>query len=76
MLWERWFSEGTADSWTALGKRDIAVERATEYAKRSMPKRLGRVWSGSGMALKVNDKTFIFYSCRPDGVDPRGPKGK
>ncbi len=27
-------------------------------------------------SAEVNDKTFIFYTCLPDTVDPRGPKGK
>jgi hypothetical protein len=27
-------------------------------------------------ALRVNDRTSIFYTCLPDTVDPREPKGK
>jgi hypothetical protein len=29
-----------------------------------------------GGALKVNDKSFIFYTCLPNTVDPSGVKGK
>ncbi len=74
VLWERWSSEGTGDSWTALGSEGSqwACNRASEseYAQgvRKGVERIGR-------ALKINDKTFIFYACLPDTVDPRGPKG-
>jgi len=75
VLWERWFSEGTGGSWTALGSEvsQWVCNRASEseYAQgvRKGVERIGR-------ALKVNDKTFIFYTCLPDTVDPRGRKGK
>jgi hypothetical protein len=75
VLWERWSIEGAGDSWTALGSEGSqwACNRASEreYAQgaRKGVERIGR-------ALKANDKAFIFYTCLPDTVDPRGPKGK
>jgi hypothetical protein len=75
VLWERWLSEGTGDSWTALGCEvsqwacNRASEREYAQAVRKGVERIGR-------ALKVNDQTSIFYTCLPDTVDPRGPKGK
>jgi len=47
VLWERWFSQGTGDSWTAVGVR-YRNGHATEQANRNMPKRSGRAWSGTG----------------------------
>jgi len=75
VLWERWFSEGTGDSWTALGSEvsQWACNRASEseYAQ-AVRKGVER----NGRALKVNDKTFAFYTCLPDTLDPRAPKAK
>jgi hypothetical protein len=75
VLWERWFSEGTGDSWTALGSEvsQWACNRASEseYAQ-AVRKGVERI----GGALKVDDRTFISYACLPGTVDPRGPKAK
>jgi hypothetical protein len=75
VLWERWFIEETDDSRTALGsvQSQWACNRASEgeYAQ-AVRKGVER----NGRALKVDDKTSIFYTCLPDTVDPRGLKGK
>jgi len=75
VLWERWFSQGTGDSWTAVGSEvsKWACNRASEseYAQ-AVRKGVER----NGRALKVSDKTFIFYTCLPDTLDPREPKAK
>lgn len=75
VLWERWFNQETGDSWTPVGSEvsEWACNRAreSEYAQ-AVRKGVER----NGRALKVNDKTFIFYTCLPDTVDPRGPRGK
>jgi len=66
VLWERWFSQGTGDSWTALGSEvsHWACNRASEseYAQ-GVRKGVERI----GQALKVNDKIFIFYT--PEEAD-------
>jgi hypothetical protein len=75
VLWESWFSEGTGDSWTALGCEvsqwacNRASEREYAQAVRKGVERVGR-------ELRVNDQTFISYTCLRDTEDPRGPKGK
>ena len=74
VLWER-FSQGSGDSWTALGCEvsQWACNRARE-SEYSQAVRKGV--ERNGRELKVNDGTLIFYTCLPDTVDPRGPKGK
>ena len=58
VLWERWFSEGTGDAWTALGSEvsQWACNRASEseYAQgvREGVERIGR-------PLRVNDKSRV-----------------
>jgi len=47
VLWERWSSQETGDSWTALGN-EVSQWGATEQANRNMPKGSGGAWSGSG----------------------------
>ncbi len=75
VLWERWLTQGAGDSWTAVGSEvsewACARAREREYAQ-AVRKGVER----NGPALKVDDKTSIFYTCLPDTVDPRGVNGK
>jgi hypothetical protein len=75
VLWERWLTQGADDSWTAVSSEvsewACARAREREYAQ-AVRKGVER----NGQALKVNDKTFIVYTCLLDTMDPRGPKGK
>ncbi len=75
VLWERWFSQETGNSWTAMGSEgsEWACNRARE---REYAQAVRKGVERDGPALKVNDKTFIFYTCLPDSVDPRAPKGR
>jgi len=75
VLWEGWFSQQTGDSWTAVGSEGSkwACNRARE---REYIQAVRKGVDRDGQALKVNDKTSIFYTCLPDTVYPRGPKTK
>ena len=80
VLWDRWFSQQSqqaGDSWTALGSEasEWACNRARE---RAYIQAVRKGEERNGQALKVNDKTFIFYACHLGTVDPsdalRGPR--
>jgi hypothetical protein len=75
VLWERWLTQGAGDSWTAVGSEvsEWACARARE---REYAQALRKGVERNGQALKVDDQTFIVYTCLLDTVDPRGPKGK
>jgi len=74
VLWER-FGEGTGDSWTALSS-EVSQWACNRAREREYAQAVRKGVERNGQALKVNDQTFIFYTCLPDTVDPRGPKGK
>jgi hypothetical protein len=75
VLWERWFIEETGDSWTALGS-EVSQWACNRASEREYAQAVRKGVERNGRALKVNDQTFIFYTCLPDTVDPRGPKWK
>ena len=75
VLWERWFTPGAGDSWTAVGS-EVSKQACDRASESEYAQGVKKGAQRNGRALIVEDKHFIFYACLPDTVDPRGPKGK
>ena len=75
VLWERWVVEGRGDSWSAVD-REVSEWACNRVREREYAQAVRKGIERNGQALKVSDQTLIVYSCLPDTVDLRGPKGK
>jgi len=75
VLWERWLTQGAGDSWTAVG-REVSEWACARAREREYAQAVRKGVERNGQALKVNDTTFIVYTCLLDTGDPRGARGE